>query len=511
MSPEQAGQSWQDIDTRSDVYSLGVLLYKLLSGVMPFDQETLTDASPDEMRRIIREDDPLRPSRRIITLNSELISTISASRGTDTRELSLSMQRELDWVVMKALEKDRTRRYESASALAADLQRYLDGEVVLACPPSAVYRLRKYAKRHQILLTTGMLLVTTLLIATGVSVSYAFQANVARGQSEIRSAELVTERDRADEAANLARKNDLVARQVAYAADVRLAAQAWETGDVRQFTDLLDRYANPQDGDDLRGVEWSFLRQLGTAIYETVAESPEGWSCLQHSPDGRFLAAGQPDGVIVAWDAHSYEQLAMFNGHDDFVRHVDFSSDGNRLASIGDDGMIRMWAIPEGNQVLTMKASDGDCRAVHFALDDSILLSCVEGAEIQVWDSGSGDLVRVLDSHGEEFQRFAVSRDGLFCIAGGTGRCLGWNLKTREITLNQYSTGSIRCLEFTFDNQNFAAARSDLAIDFRKHNKSRKFIRHRYKGHEDRQSLSGCYAPMKRTLKDWSFLPMARS
>lgn len=177
MSPEQAGKSWLDIDTRSDVYSLGVLLYKLLSGVTPFDQDTLADANLDEMRRIIREDDPPRPSHRVSTLNNELGSTITERRGTDIRELSLSMQRELDWVVMKALEKDRSRRYQSASGLAADLQRYLDGDVVEACPPSARYRLRKFARRNKATLTTTSLVAIALLLGTVISISQAVKAN----------------------------------------------------------------------------------------------------------------------------------------------------------------------------------------------------------------------------------------------------------------------------------------------------------------------------------------------
>jgi serine/threonine protein kinase len=142
MSPEQASLNSLDVDTRSDVYTLGVLLYELLTGHTPFDRETLKRAGFDEMRRILQEDEPLCPSARISTLENKLASTVSERRQTDARRLSLAMQRELDWVVMKALEKDRARRYESASALAADVQRYLDDEPVTACPPSVGYRLR---------------------------------------------------------------------------------------------------------------------------------------------------------------------------------------------------------------------------------------------------------------------------------------------------------------------------------------------------------------------------------
>jgi serine/threonine protein kinase len=152
MSPEQAGQSSLDVDTRSDVYALGVLLYELLTGTTPFESETLKKVGLDEMRRIIREEEPPTPSQRLSTLEAKACSTVSERRGVDERRLRQLLQGELDWIVMKALEKDRNRRYESASAMAADVQRYLNDEPVAACPPSAGYRLRKYARRHRRLL-----------------------------------------------------------------------------------------------------------------------------------------------------------------------------------------------------------------------------------------------------------------------------------------------------------------------------------------------------------------------
>jgi len=183
MSPEQAEMSGLDVDTRSDIYSLGVLLYELLTGTTPFDKETLSKAGLDGMRRMIREQEPQRPSQRISTLEAHLASTVSSRRTSDPRHLALSMRRELDWIVMKALEKDRNRRYESASAMAADVQRYLDDEPVAACPPSAVYRLRTNAKRHKGLLTMAAFVLATLLAATTVSLSYAIQAEQARGEA----------------------------------------------------------------------------------------------------------------------------------------------------------------------------------------------------------------------------------------------------------------------------------------------------------------------------------------
>jgi serine/threonine protein kinase/tetratricopeptide (TPR) repeat protein len=185
MSPEQAELSGMDIDTRSDIYSLGVLLYELLTGTTPFDSETLKQAAFDELRRLIREQEPPKPSTRISTLG-RTATTLSANRQTDPWRLRKSLHGELDWIVMKCLEKDRNRRYETANSLVADLRRHLNHEPVAAGPPSIGYRLRKAARRNRAALVTVAVLATALMAGTAVSTWEAIRAMKAEELAENR-------------------------------------------------------------------------------------------------------------------------------------------------------------------------------------------------------------------------------------------------------------------------------------------------------------------------------------
>jgi serine/threonine protein kinase/WD40 repeat protein len=417
MSPEQAAFSNVDVDTRSDIYSLGVLLYELMTGTTPLNKERFKEASYDEIRRIIREEEPPKPSTRISTLGQAAL-TVSSQRKSDPRQLSRLFRGELDWILMKCLEKDRNRRYETANGLARDIQRYLRDEPVQACPPSAWYRFGKFARRNRAALTVSAALL--LVVLGGLAVSnwlISGQRDVALRSERERTLELFNAKlaqARAnrlsrrqgqrfgtlkvlEEAAQIARELDLPPERFAELRNEAIACMAladlrpsWALEDVAERLSLVDfdsalrRYALPKrDGTvSIRdaGTDAEIASLSNTGAHSWVKLSPDGQyaSVLSDSDGAKIwsLAGPKPTILITDADQSSYREYPAARGN--------FSPD-SRLFAVGhDDGSVIVYDPSTGHEVWRL-SSGGPPKVVAFRPQTSQLAVC-GGTTLQIYD-----------------------------------------------------------------------------------------------------------------------------
>src|SRR3989454_3942434 len=298
MSPEQAEMSGLDIDTRSDIYSLGVLLYELLTGKTPFDAKELMESGLDAMRKTIREKEPARPSTKLATLQGEELTTTAKRRSADRAKLMHQLRGDLDWVVMKCLEKDRQRRYETANGLAADLKRHLNNEPVVARPPSTAYRFQKAFRRNKLMFAASTAVAAALVVGVAVSTWQAVRARRAEnvqsrlyGEAEQARANEAVQRHKAEIAREQTETSAQIARQNLYAADMSLVQQALQANNLGRARRLLDRN-RPETGEqDLRGWEWRYLwQQCRSRAITTLARHTTRAISVNFSADSQLLA-----------------------------------------------------------------------------------------------------------------------------------------------------------------------------------------------------------------------------
>ncbi len=294
MSPEQAEMSGLDIDTRTDIYSLGVLLYELLTGRTPFDAKMLLQSGLDEMRRTLREKEPQRPSTMLTTLQRTELTATAVQRHAEAPKLISLLRGDLDWIVMKCLDKDRRRRYETANGLAMDVQRNLNNEPVIARPPSRLYRFQKLVRRNKILFASGAAVAAALLIGLGTATWLFFMERAARREAVAAEEQQYllrqeAERARANEA-ELRRQAEI--REKLTLAAVRVSQNAFEEAD-----NLLNGYAPTQPSLE------------AARVYRAVGE----WCALQ----GRWQEAASRFGVLLRinkfeeWDMASLDYLRL--------------------------------------------------------------------------------------------------------------------------------------------------------------------------------------------------------
>ncbi len=468
MSPEQAEMSGLDIDTRSDIYSLGVLLYELLAGSTPFDANELMSHGVDAMRKTIREKEPVRPSTRLATLQDEELTTTAKRRSADKSKLMHQIKGDLDWIVMKCLEKDRTRRYESASGLAGDILRHLNNQPVTARPPSTAYRLQKSWRRNRLAYVSAAAIVTALLLAFIFSGASYLRERKARMSEQMQRQEAERQRLAAEASAARERQQRDRAEDLAYATDMNLVLLALEMDNLGRGLELLNRNRPRAGRTDRRGWEWRYLWKLSRSDeLATLGSHDNAVSAVEFSPAGDLLASGGYDGKVKFWDWRNRLSAGELDLGSPVIS-LAFSPDGRWLAVSSKDRNCRLWDVATRQEIAEFDVRADDIyAAVAFSPRSDVIAIAASDSTIQIFNVLTRAKVATLYGHKSPVRTLLFSHDAtkLYSAGGDDLTIRVWDLATqREVALLKGDTHWISSLALSPDESLLASGGGEGTI-----------------------------------------------